>query len=59
MLFVFDFGDSAWNLGDMTTHVVVKVGLVVNFENNVAKTVLDGSRGVTRRKWAESNAISQ
>ena len=43
MLLVLDVRGPDGNLGDMARQVFVEIGLVVDFQHNVAQTVLDGS----------------
>jgi hypothetical protein len=59
MLFVLDVGSPDRNLRDMTRQVVLKVGFVVNLENDIAQTVLDGSRGIARRERTQSDTVAE
>jgi len=59
MLLVLDIRNPDRNLRDMTSQIVVKVGLVVDFEHDVAQAMLNGSRGIAGRQWAQSDTIAQ
>jgi hypothetical protein len=59
MLFVFDVRRPDGDLRDMARQIILEIGLVVNIENNVTQTMLDGSRGVTGGKRAHSDTVAQ
>ena len=49
MLLVLDVRSPDRNLRDMTSQIVVKIGLVVDFEHDITQTVCDRSRGIAGR----------